>query len=1182
MDNTALKKFAVSARHKITTGVRNRAGQFGITAQGIAPIQSLADGFIVNGHIFDNKTQAQYEHLRRRVEIDGYEAVMETASYTWFNRLVALRFMEVHDYLPIRTRILSSLKANKVEPDAVTEVLQLVEELSLDKELIYHLQDTHNTNELFKYIIEKQGMQLEKMLPNVFSPVESDFYLLLPNDLLQDNGIIKDLITLIPEEAWDDIEIVGWLYQFYVSEEKDQIFSDLKKNKKIGKQSIGPATQLFTPKWIVEYLVDNSLGRLWLENNASSKLKDKLHYYLDAAEQTPEVMEQLAALKYENLKPEDIKVMDPAMGSGHMLLHAFDVLREIYLERGYNPREIPQLIVENNLYGIDIDKRAAQLASFAIAMKARSYDRRFFSREVTFNLIGFEESNGLALFHNTSLPNEDVVNIELENLYAQFFDAKIYGSILRLELIDVEIIEEAIKYLKNSHVEDIIAQGYLDFEVPIIEELIEIYKLLNKRYDIVVTNPPYMGSNGMEAKLSEYVKKLYPNTKSDLFAVFMDTSTQMTKNNGFYAMINQQSWMFLSSFEKLRQYIINNQTIISMAHTGARTFPELSGEVVQNTAFVLLNSRIDSYLGRYDRLIKIQTTEEKAKAILNNQCTYFSEQKKFSVMPGYPIAYWVTNDVVTSFNNLKTENVLTTREGMATANNELFLRLWFELNYHRIAFNCRSSNDAIAQHIKWVPYNKGGGTRKWYGNNDYVVNWENDGELIKNNIDEKTGRIRSHNYNGEYGFREGVTWSAISSGNISVRYTESGFLFDSKGAKGFSDSSDRLPYILALLNSKVAMVFLSFLSPTLDFKVGDIVQIPFIQNNGYFGEVSSIANSCVDIARQDWDSFETSWDFEQHPLVLNPIHYSKISEAYANWTVIAEERFNRLKGNEEELNRTFIEIYGLQDELTPEVEDKDVTVRKANVERDIRSFLSYLIGVIFGRYRLDKPGLAFAGGEFNLNDFGSYKPDKDNIIPITAEHYFEDDIISKIAELVAIIYGKDTLDENLQFIATHLGMKESETAEDTIRRYFMKDFYKDHLKIYQKRPIYWQFSSGKKGAFKGLMYLHRYDKYTLARIRTDYVLKLTTTLNQLIEHAQVIIDGNISAKEVARARKEREAYEAQLQELREYDLILKQLADQEIDLDLDDGVKVNYAKFQDIPFKKDNGRSEKMNLFEKI
>ena len=455
-------------------------------------------------------------------------------------------------------------------------------------------------------------------------------------------------------------------------------------------------------------------------------------------------------------------------------------------------------------------------------------------------------------------------------------------------------------------------------------------------------------------------------------------------------------------------------------------------------------------------------------------------------------------------------------------------------------------------------------------------------ELIKNNIDEKTGRIRSHNYNGEYGFREGVTWSAISSGNISVRYTESGFLFDSKGAKGFSDSSDRLPYILALLNSKVAMVFLSFLSPTLDFKVGDIVQIPFIQNNGYFGEVSSIANSCVDIARQDWDSFETSWDFEQHPLVLNPIHYSKISEAYANWTVIAEERFNRLKGNEEELNRTFIEIYGLQDELTPEVEDKDVTVRKANVERDIRSFLSYLIGVIFGRYRLEKPGLAFAGGEFNLNDFGSYKPDKDNIIPITAEHYFEDDIISKIAELVAIIYGKDTLNENLQFIATHLGMKGSETPEDTIRRYFMKDFYKDHLKIYQKRPIYWQFSSGKKGAFKGLMYLHRYDKYTLARIRTDYVLKLTTTLNQLIEHAQVIIDGNVSAKEVARARKEREAYEAQLQELREYDLILKQLADQEIDLDLDDGVKVNYAKFQDIPFKKDNGRSEKMNLFEKI
>ena len=1155
MDNTALKKFAVSARKKITTGVRNRAAQFGITAQEIAPIQSLADGFIVNGHIFDNKTQAQYGHLRRRVEIDGYEAVMETASYTWFNRLVALRFMEVHDYLPIRTRILSSLKTNKVEPDAVTEVLQLVEELSLDKELIYHLQDTHNTNELFKYIIEKQGMQLEKMVPNVFSPVESDFYLLLPNDLLQDNGIIRDLITLIPEEAWDDIEIVGWLYQFYVSEEKDQIFSDLKKNKKIGKQSIGPATQLFTPKWIVEYLVDNSLGRLWLENNASSKLKDKLHYYIEAAEQTPEVMEQLAALKYENLKPEDIKVMDPAMGSGHMLLHAFDVLREIYLERGYNPREIPQLIVENNLYGIDIDKRAAQLASFAIAMKARSYDRRFFSREITFNLIGFEESNGLALFHNTSLPNEDAVNAELENMYAQFLDAKIYGSILRLESIDVKLIEEAIKQLRTSRVEDIIAQGYLNFEIPIIEELLEQYKLLKMKYDVVVTNPPYMGSSGMNSKLSSYVKKYYPHTKSDLFAVFMDVSTIITKRLGYYSMINQQSWMFLTSYEKLREYILNNQSIISMVHTGARTFLEIGGEVVQNTAFVILNSTVNEFTGTYVRLIDYNNTGEKACNIFNTNNTFFIEQNKFNIIPGKTIAYWMKNFQVFNFEKLNQSYVSGGRT--KTHDNVKYVRNWWEI----------TDND------RWQQYDNGGEYRKWYGNHLDVVDWS-----------EKAIEFYASQgglYNKKFVGKTGICWNLISSAKNGFRIKISESHYSSGSPAIFSEQNTNEKYILGFLNSIVSYYLLQIINPTINTTVNSVLNLPFDSTKSD-EFIIQIVDDCINNSKLDWDSFEISLDFKTHPLISTRESVSRISEVFDNWDRICEERFIKLRGNEEIINRYFIDLYSLKDELTADIEDKDVTVRKADVKRDVRSFLSYLVGVVFGRYRLDKTGLAFAGGDCNLDEFGTYKPDKDNIIPITAEHYFDDDVVSKITELIAIIYGEDTLNENLQFIATHLGMKESETAEDTIRRYFMKDFYKDHLKIYQKRPIYWQFSSGKKGAFKGLMYLHRYDKYTLARIRTDYVLKLTTTLNQLIEHAQVIIDGNVSAKEVARARKEREAYEAQLQELREYDLILKQLADQEIDLDLDDGVKVNYAKFQEIPFKKDNGRSEKMNLFEKI
>ena len=670
----------------------------------------------------------------------------------------------------------------------------------------------------------------------------------------------------------------------------------------------------------------------------------------------------------------------------------------------------------------------------------------------------------------------------------------------------------------------------------------------------------------MNGNLSSYVKKYYPNTKSDLFAVFMDISTYMTKDNGFYAMINQQSWMFLSSFEKLRQFIIDDQTIINMAHTGARTFPEIGGEVVQNTAFVIKNYPIDLYKGRYVRLVTFTNTDEKAKNITNENCTYYGKQIQFKSIPIYPIAYWASENIFNIFLRKKMDSISFSDGQILTGDNDKYLKMLWEVD-----------SSQIRKDGNWMLHAKGGEYRKWAGNIEWVVKWSDSAK--KHYKSDKIARFPKEHIL----FRRGVTWSLISTNSIfGARILTENETFNKAAATILFDDEKYIYFSLAFLNSCVVNILTKIINPTLNNNIKDILAMPLINNTDSEKCINDLAEKNINISKADWDSFETSWDFEKHPLVMEPKFYSKISEAYANWNATAEERFNQLKASEEELNCIFIDIYGLQDELTPEVEDKDVTVRKADVERDVRSFLSYLVGIIFGRYRLDKTGLSFAGGEFNLDEFGSYKPDKDNIIPITAEHYFEDDIVSKIAELVAIIYGEDTLTENLQFIATTLGMKESETAEDTIRRYFMKDFYKDHLKIYQKRPIYWQFSSGKKGAFKGLMYLHRYDKYTLARIRTDYVLKLTTTLNQLIEHAQVIIDGNVSAKEVARARKEREAYEAQLQELREYDLILKQLADQEIDLDLDDGVKVNYAKFQEIPFKKDNGRSEKMNLFEKI
>ena len=741
-------------------------------------------------------------------------------------------------------------------------------------------------------------------------------------------------------------------------------------------------------------------------------------------------------------------------------------------------------------------------------------------------------------------------------------------------------MHKAKKYLIKE-TSDLFESSTQDLFKEFLIPMLELSIAMNTKYDVVCTNPPY--HNKYNPALKTFMQKNYPDTKSDMYSAFIEKCFKWTTRNGYSAMMAPFTWMFISTHEKLRKYILREGAISSLVQLEYSAFEDAT---VPLCTFVLHN-QIEDTVGVYIRLSDFKggmdiQAEKVREAQIRNNVTYRYEKndKTFNKIPASPIAYWISDKITKIYTtNQVLGEIAYPKTGMTTGDNLKFLRLWPEVNVESCNFSASSSIDALKSQKKWFPYSKGGGFRRWYGYNEYLVNWYKDGYCIKTNIKsdgKKVASVRSENLY----FKKLITWSAVTSGNFSCRLIEKGFLFDSGGSSMLAEEDSN--YMLSLLNSNVGQFFLNIINTTINYQPGDIARIPTIIDKKMSSEINQIAYNNISISKLDWDSFETSWNFEMHPFITCRNNSTRISDVFSNWDSVSRKHFNQLKENEEELNRIFIDIYGLQDEIIPEVEDKDVTVRKAEVDRDVRSFLSYLVGVIFGRYRLDKPGLAFAGGEFNLDEFGSYKPDKDNIIPITAEHYFEDDIVSKITELVAIIYGKDTLNENLQFIATHLGMKESETAEDTIRRYFMKDFYKDHLKIYQKRPIYWQFSSGKKGAFKGLMYLHRYDKYTLARIRTDYVLKLTTTLNQLIEHAQVIIDGNVSAKEVARARKEREAYEAQLQELREYDLILKQLADQEIDLDLDDGVKVNYAKFQDIPFKKDNGRSDKKNLFEKI
>lgn len=1170
MDKTAAKSFALKARAELTNLVIIQAANLGITAEGIQKGKPLDDGIIVNGQVFGPEMAKAYEHLVRRIEISGYHEIMKEAIYTWFNRFVALRFMEVHDYLPIQMRILSSQTPGKKEPDAVTEVGQLIEELELNRDLVYQMQDAHNTEQLFKYLVEKQGRQLEEIIPQVFQEVERDFYLLLPDGLLREDGFIDQLVNMIPEEDWQEIEIIGWLYQYYISEEKDEIFANLSK-KKIGKDEIGAATQIFTPKWIVQYLVGNSLGRLWLEDHPQSNLRQHLPYYVEDAEQPQEVLDQLEALKGAPIDPEEIKVMDPSMGSGHMLLEAFEVLRQIYLEQGYRPREIPALILGKNIYGLDIDKRASQLASFVLVMKARQHDRRFFERNVKLDILGFEESNGMPTFQNIELGNLEEVNLELEKLYLNFQDAKLYGSIIKLKPVDISIIEQAIKDIKSLAINDIFAREYLDYEVPCIEHLIIQYQLLSQKYHVTVTNPPYMSSGGMNSLISKYVKQHYTMSKPDLFAVFMEVGFSLTKENYYCGMINQQSWMFLSSFEKFRKWIISNKSIINMVHTGTKTFPEVSGEVVQSTSFIMRNAKINNFFGTFIRLIDYSRSIKKQEVYKSNNYHYVN-QDIFSKIPGMPVAYWIKKSLSNLFEKGLGENYFKTKAGITTGNNDLFLKLWHEVNSNHI-YN-KKQNDIIASKIFYF-HLKGGSFRKWYGNLSYVLNYdvESIGEMSKYKGFRHDGR--------KFYFKKSLTWNKISTGDISVRISKGKNTFDTTGSCLFPNEEENLLYFMSLLNSKVMKSVLEFLCPTFTFSPGDISKIPVkIQNKT---KVDSITKECVKISQDDWDSFETSWEFKKHPFITFNECNQSLKESFNIWNLESNKNFKQLKANEEELNRIFIDIYGLQDELTPEVEEKDVTIRKADLERDVKSFLSYLVGIIFGRYSLDEPGLIYAGGEFDRGRYKTYQPDNDNVIPLTHENYFQDDILTRITELVELIYGAETLEENLLFIAEALKMKGDETPRDTIRRYFMKDFFKDHKKIYQNRPIYWQMTSGKQEAFKSIFYLHRYDEATLARVRTEYVLPLTNTLTELFNQMQAIVDGSASSREVATARKQMEKYQKQLQELRDYDLILKNLADQQISLDLDDGVLVNYDKFQNIPVTNtQTGKPGKMNLLEKL
>ncbi len=1150
MDKNAIKKYAVWARNELIERVSQKADQYEISADA-DPNADSAHGVLLTA---DEKKQRAA--LIGQVKEKGFDQVMEEVAYTWFNRFSALRFMEVNNYLPSRIRVFTD-ENGKFKPEILAEAIHLDLD-GLDMEKVYALKDANDDDALFKYLIITQCNALSGVLLGMFQKIADYTELLFPDNLLRDGSVIEQMVAQIPEEDWkDQVQIIGWLYQYYNTEPKDKVFADLKKNKKITKEKIPAATQLFTPDWIVRYMVENSLGRLWVEGHPNDDLKESWKYYLEEAKQEPEVQKQLNEIKkeYATLTPDQIRAVDPCMGSGHIICYMFDVLMQIYEAYGYTARDAASSIVKNNLYGLDIDDRAAQLAYFAVMMKACQYDRRFLSRGIQPQVYAIMESNRFdPHMIDFFTDGRKELKSALNSLISDLHDAKEYGSILDVKPVDFPALYARFDEIRNGN-PNLYTYQVLDELLPFVR----MAEVMAQKYHAVVTNPPYMGSSGMSGKLSEFIKKHYPDSKSDLFAVFIERCGQMVKKDYYQAMITQHAWMFLSSFEKLRKKMLQ-KTTINMAHLGARAFEEIGGEVVQTTSFVLMNCSIQNYKGIYCRLIEPTTQQGKEDMFLRGDNRFKSSQSNFSKIPGSPVAYWVSSNMLADFEKgLSTEKLVSVKQGLATGDNNRFLRFWYEVDPQKCKYDSANADELLKSGKKWVPYNKGGKRRNWYGNYDYLVNWENDGFEIKHFVDNH-GKLRSRPQNTDSYFKDAITWGLITSGGFSIRYRTTGGIHDVSGMSAFYTGKCNLMYLLAILSTPVANYVFKMLNPTINLQVGDFKKIPvlMVQENQQAGIISR-AQECVLLSKNDWDSFETSWDFQKHPLIRNT---HTIKEAFTQWQQECDDRFNQLKANEEELNRIFINIYGLQDELTPEEDDKDVTVRKADLGRDIRSFVSYAVGCMMGRYSLDVDGLAFAGGDWDSSKYKTFLPDKDAIIPITDDEYFPDDIVGRFVEFVETVYGADTLKENLKFIADALGEKGS-TSREVIRNYFLNDFYKDHLKTYQKRPIYWLFDSGKKNGFKCLVYMHRYQPDTIACIRTDYVHEQQARYRTAISGLERQING-ASTSERVRLNKRLTKLRDQAEETRLYEEKIHHLADQMISINLDDGVKHNYAIFQDV------------------
>ncbi len=1186
MNKTAIKNFAVWARNKLIADISYRAGLIGITESGIASALPQSTG---TTEFYDIGTAEPYSisgdavrQRRRLVELierkeketdykTAYKYIIEEVAYTWFNRLIAIRFMEVNDYLPSHIRVLSS-ESGKMEPDLVTTPFDAGLNFSKEEEqIIIQLKQNNLLDELFRLLFIKQCNSLNEILPALFENTNDYSELLLSLSVIDREGIIYHLNNDIPEEDFNverggQVEIIGWLYQYYIAEPKDELINARKKYKK---DDIPFVTQLFTSDWIVKYMVENSLGRMWMKGNPDCALNNKWEYYLEDEEvETIDKEEQMLAYnQYRNLEPEKIKVIDPCMGSGHILIYVFDVLMQIYESVGYSQRDAAKSILENNIYGLDIDDRAFQMAYFSVLMKARQYNRRVLSYGFKCNLQSIQESNLINKNHISFMgygmkaTDKSEAQKSLLELLDDFEDAKEYGSIIDIEERNWSLLSEFVNKIDN--------EGQLSFETFGIEEtqrqlhdIIKAAKILSQKYEIVVTNPPYMNSSYMPDKLKQFVQNNYVDFKGDMFSVFTNKVVKLCKKNGHIGLLMPYVWMFISTYEKMRSWMSKNTTITSLVQLEYNAF---EAACVPVAALTLVKNR-NICAGEYVRLSEFRGAENQGpktiEAVKNPKCGYrfTALQTKFEKIPGAPIAYWVNDSFVDIFSKKAIKDYGNTSKGIITGDNAKFLRLWHEVSLEKVSFDTKNYLECEKSDYMWYPCNKGGEFRKWYGNNDYIIDWWHNGAAV---MQKGCKKVRNcQDYSNECKFIPSITWTSLSSSKSSFRYSCNA-LSESAGMTLFI-GEENLYYSLAFLNSEVANFILGVLNPTLNYTAGSIGSLPLVfpVSQDDKANIEELCKECIRLEKEDWDSFETSWEFKKHPLMGGTC----LSENYEKWSNKCLERKERIKKNEEAINSFFAEIYGLKKEINILVNEKDINIKSSNVQREVKSLISYAVGCMFGRYSLDYEGIIYAGGKWNSDMYLSFKPDADAVIPITDEEYLEDDIVSRFCEWLKVAFGEKTYEENLEFVAKNLGTK-GQSSRDIIRNYFVNEFFKDHCNIYSvtgsgKRPIYWLLDSGKQNGFKALIYAHRYNVDTIGNVRIDYLHRLQRVYESEINRMQDMKDHCVNAREATNAEKRQEKLKKQLKECREYDEKIGHLALARTAISLDDGVKVNYEKCQ--------------------